>query len=94
MPKSTKSKRPYTRKAKLIHEYNERGRHRLVMGTKEGQWAGYSHIALLGKFAATTEYYSDLLPRVFKFEPTDAGALMRGTVPLIEEAINEKTEAA
>ena len=62
----------------VVHQYGSNNRHRLCYASnpnepinKEGEWAGYEHIAILdigfAKFGATTEYYDTVLPRVFHY---------------------------
>lgn len=52
------------------HEYDDAGKHRLVIGNTIGDWVPYAFIAFLQyngkKYAATTLYYEGSLPRVFE----------------------------
>lgn len=57
----------------VVHEYDTRGWHRLVVKGALGNWANYGDIAYFTygsvKIAATTEYYWPNLPEIFRVVP-------------------------
>lgn len=57
----------------VVHEYDTRGCHRLVIKGVLGDWVSYADIAyfIYGsvKIAATTDYYWPELPEIFKIVP-------------------------
>lgn len=56
----------------IRHEFDAFGNHRLSTTDVFGPWAAYNAIAFLGigkyRYAATTDYFEDKLPRVFAIE--------------------------
>lgn len=56
---------------KIVQQFDDNGRHRLILGVLAGEWAGYQHISVLniprvGMFRGTSDYYGVTLPRVFQ----------------------------
>lgn len=72
-----KKKEDKVEEVRLVHRFNPRGNHRLEKHspTNEpelGEWASSRGIARLGDIAATTDYYSGVLPTIFKIVPVKA----------------------
>lgn len=62
---------------RLVHRFTPRGTHRLEKHspTSEpilGDWASSRGVATLESYAATTEYYQGVFPRVFKIVEVQA----------------------
>jgi hypothetical protein len=56
---------------RIVQEFDGNGSHRLCFGRHRGEWAGYLRLSELnvpnvGMFRGTSEYYGDVLPRVFQ----------------------------
>ena len=44
--------------AKPTQEINEKGHHRLVLGEKATEWAGYCQFTYLSGYVGVTDYYT------------------------------------
>jgi hypothetical protein len=69
---------------RIRHQFNQFGRHRLIVDDVIGEWAMYEHVAECNGYIAFTQYYGST-ERVVKIEEvTDGVVLEDGVFPVME----------
>ena len=65
---------------RLVHRFDGKGLHRLELHSLDrppalGAWAGFKEVAVLESFRATSEYFKDSLPGVFRVSSAQANLI-------------------
>lgn len=67
------SERPENAEVEVRQEFDGKGNHRIAIGSKVSDTAGYHGFSVLegkqGKFFGCSDYYSGVFPRVFQVLP-------------------------